>query len=231
MGFLFRRLALKIFPAFILPVVFFGCQSDIGAFEAGEDEFENYYSAFASGSEFSVSAQNILGNYLLREALDARAPELLIKDMEDIFRRDRRTEVQSAIAETAIFLADKYHKHPERRAGLLLTALIHCSDSLKTFDRDENPVFAPEKSRIFAIYNRALTGLFCYLKDKKIALNYSFTLAAAGGQEIFFCKPFIKLPLKTDFIRDFTPCAFFRPRNLTHAARNFGLGVPLIGGI
>ena len=82
MGFLFRRLALKIFPAFILPVVFFGCQSDIGAFEAGEDEFENYYSAFASGSEFSVSAQNILGNYLLREALDARAPELLIKDME-----------------------------------------------------------------------------------------------------------------------------------------------------
>lgn len=231
MKFFLRKLTLKIIPVSILPVVFCSCQSGIGIFEAGEKEFENYYSTFASGSDFSVAAQNILGNYLLYDALGKREPELLIKDMENIFRRDRRREVQSAIAETAMFLADKYHKFPERRAGLLLTALMHCTESLRTFDRDKSPVFSPEKSRVLTIYNRALTGLFCYLKDRKIALNYSFTLTAAGGQEIFFVKPFIKLPLKSDFIREFIPCAFFRPRNLTHAARNFGIGVPLIGEI
>ena len=230
MKFLPIRLAVEIFPV-LIALLFCGSRSGIGAKEVGIDELGSYCSTIGQGSGFSVATNNILGNYLLLDRLDDGKAELLIKDMEQIFRRDRRMDMQFAIAETALFLADRFITEPERRAGLLLTSLIHCSNRLTGIEYSRNPVFSPESSRLLAVYNQALTGLFCYLNDKKIALNGSFSLNAAGGQDIFFAVPFIRLPVKGDHIKDFIPCALFRTKGLTHYARRSGIGVPLICNI
>ena len=228
-GFRTHSLLLLIFAAVSVGMLG-GCSSAVGIRRSDNtDERNSYYSFFNRGQNFSVKTANLLGDYLLAEKLDDLAPEAFISEIEALYRRDKRHGLLAATAETAFFLAQKHRRNADLSASLLLTSLVYSHAALTGQGR--RAAFAPEVVLVQNIGNIALMQLFEYLEKKKIALNGSFSLRSAGGRQIFFRMPHVELALPEKLIKRFIPCAKFRAKNLTHSARQFGIGVPMIAQI
>ena len=203
-----------------------GCAGAVGIRLRDAGEKKSYYSFFNREQNFSVETANLLGDYLLTEKLDKLAPEAFITDIEALYRRDKRRGLLVATVETAFYLAQKHRNEPERCASLLLTALLYSHAVL--YKQGVTADYSQDIVLVQNIGNIALMQLFEYLEKKNIWRNGSYSLHSAGGRPVFFQTPHIDLAFPGTQVKRFIPCAKFRVRNLTHSARQFGIGVPMI---
>lgn len=212
---------------FIGAVLFCGCRAGVDVKSRPAGEYQKYSELFDPDAGFTVGTANLLGNYLLAEQMRTESPELIIRSLVDICRSDKRREVLAATAETALFYAEKFSSKPDKSISFLGTALLFSYAYLNRIEA-QYPVVSQEQVRMFTVWNQALTGVFLYLKKKNIAMNSGYELKTACQRKIYFRKPVVKLPVPAGMIKEYIPCAAYRVNGLTHYARRFGIGVPLI---
>ena len=212
---------------FIGAVLLCGCRAGVEVKSRPEGEYQEYSELLDPGAGFTVGTVNLLGNYLLSEQMKSASPEHIICSLLDICRSDKRREVLAATAETALFYAEKFRSNPDKSISFLGTALLFSYAYLNGIET-QYPVVSQEQLRMFTVWNQALTGVFLYLNKKNIAMNSGYELKTACRRKIYFRKPVVKLPVPEGMIKEFLPCAAYRVKGLTHYARAFGIGVPLI---
>ncbi|MCI5779469.1 MAG: alpha/beta hydrolase [Lentisphaeria bacterium] len=222
------RKTLLLLPALCLALLMGGCGGEIGVKAVGAAGRERYntQSVFLLG--MSSDTTNLLGNYLLADMLTDE-PEKFIPTLESLLDTDRTQEVRIALAETGLLLASRFCDDPDLAVRYHLTVILHAQQYLEEIVRTPGAsVFDPDILVAMRSYNRALTELFCYLKERGLHASNSFELTAAGGQQIRFDTPEYLLPVKRENITDFKLCAEYQAVNLTHNNRRFGIGAQLI---
>ena len=217
----------SLLPFFLCILV--GCSTaDVSLLKVGPDGRGSYEDTFVFTGGLSSETVNLLGNHLLNKRLQDD-PEQCIRDLEALCRTDRSTRIYIALAETSQMLASSMRSDPDAAAKYDLTTLLYTQEYFKHIIRNpSNRLFDPEVIIAVKCYNRALTELFAYLRERGLHTAGTFELTAAGGQVMHFDQPGFDLPVSADKIEDILLCADFRPEGLTHDSRKFGVGVPLV---
>ena len=185
------------------------------------------YGNLFSGEGISDETGNLLGNYLLDEVYE-EDPEEAIRRLEVIFRNEPRSEYLAALADVSLNGGIRFRRDPDLAVRYYLSATLYSYAFLQALDRPgENPYDAG-RGQVMRLYNLALAEVVDYLRGRGILRNSSFSINTIGGQRILFSAPEYELPLPPENFLDFELCADYRTENLTHASREFGLGVPLI---
>ncbi len=225
-----KRLRVERFIVFFLSVAALfgvsGCMSEVSVRQASAQERMSYDDAF-SGDGISSETGNLLGNFLLNEVYEQK-PEEAVRQLEEIFRNEPRPEYLAALADISLNGGIRFRKDSDLAVRYYLSAALYSYAFLRALDRPgENPYNA-ERIRVMQTYNMALAEVFSYLRSRGILRNSSFSINTIGGQRVTFAAPEYELPLAPENFLDFELCADYRPENLTHISREFGIGVPLI---
>ena len=218
----------NILFSFAIVFIIAGCSSSISLREVGADGRVSYGDSFLFNGGLSAETVNILGNNLLHDKLDS-SPEQFIHALEQLSKADDSTRTLIAIMETSQMIADKMRDDPDRAVSYDLTTLIYTNKYFREIlKKNTSRLCDPEMIIAIRCYNLALTQLFAYLQERNLHNNGGFELLAAGGQVMSFTMPEFKLPVAREKIITFHLCSDFRPENLTHDNRRFGIGVPLV---
>ena len=169
---------------------------------------------------------NVLGNFLLHN-LYRESPDRLLEQLEKLYRKEPFDAYIETLADCSLNLGIRFQNDPEQAARYYLSAVLYSYAYISKLDRVES-AYNPARLGMIRVYNLALTELLSYLSHKKLAVRSGFELRAAAGQVVFFEVPDFRLQVKKELIREFLLCADYRPVNLTHESRRFGIGVPLI---
>ncbi len=202
-----------------------GCSGEITVVDATHRERIEYGANTVNG-DMLQETKNLLANFLLTELYEEE-PEEVIPRLEQLFRAESRPEYLSALADVALNLGLRFAGKPDTAIRYYLSAAAYSYGYLLAIDKPGEDPYNADRVGMMHIYNIAVTEIFDYLRERKMWKNRGFTLATAGGQHIVFEAPEFDLQ-DVDF-KDFQLCANYRPQNLTHVSRRFGLGAPLIG--
>ena len=205
-----------------------GCSHEVGIREATEAERAAYGSEqVASDGDLSPQTVNLLGNYSLNELLD-RDPERLIAELTKLFAREPRVRYLTALADVALYSGRRLQSSDRDLAvRYLLNAAMYSSAYFGMCDLTPS-AYDPTGIRMMLIYNAAVSGIFDYLRTRQLLDKSGFELSCVLGGSVRFEAPHYELPVEKSQIRGIMLCADYRPENLTHISRNFGIGAPLI---
>ncbi len=220
--------AKKIILFFIILLLAAGCQHDVTIKEVGAAGRANYENTFVFSDGLSADTVNFLGNHLLNNKLQL-APEQFLSELEQLCKDNPSPRAYIAMAETALTLANRVRDDADAAMRYNLTSLIYAQKYLAhAVANRSGSLFDPEVIVAVKCYNLALTNLFAYLCERNLHTTGTFELTASGGQIISFQMPVNRLPVEPEQIVRHLICADYRPVNLTHNSRRFGVGVPLI---
>ena len=204
-----------------------GCQYDVGIRSATAAERFAYSSVQISGGEISSETINLLGNYSLNDLLD-NDPERLIIELTKLFSRESRLGHLTALADVALYSGRRLRSTDQDLAiRYFLNAAMYSSAYFVVCDLNQSP-YDPTGIRMMLIYNAAVTELFDYLRQRQLLDKSGYELSCVLGGNVRFETPHYQLPVDKSQIRDILLCADYRPENLTHTGRSFGIGAPLI---
>ncbi len=216
------------FLAVFLLITAGGCKSHVKIDNVGFSGRKSYDNIFIFNGGLSAETVNVLGNHLLQEKME-NSPDIFIRELADIYKNDPSERILTAIIETSQLIASTMHNDPDQAVKYNLTTLIYTSTYIRQITEKKSPrLFDPDVIISVRCHNLALAGLFSYLYNRNLHCASGFELSAAGGEKIYFTAPFFKIPVNVRQISSFLLCSDYRPRNLTHDSRRFGLGVPLI---
>lgn len=205
-----------------------GCSSQVAVDYVGQPGRQNYEDTFVFSGGLSSETVNVLGNHLLQKKMK-KNPGQFIRELEQLYRKEPSTRNLIAVAETSQMIAASLRNTPDEAVKYDLTTLINTSIYFDMVIKKNAPkLFDPEAIIAVKCYNQALTELFAYLRQRELHSASGFELTAAGGQNIHFTEPEFQMPVKAGQIAEFMLCADYRPENLTHDSRHFGIGAPLI---
>lgn len=203
-----------------------GCGHEISVTRVGESDRIRYGST-ATGSGLAQSSANLLANLLLTEKYEEE-PEELVQQLQKLFRDEPRPEHLAAMADITLNLGLRFASDPDRAVRYFLASALYGHAYLRLLDRPGEQPYSEERVGVMRIYNAAAAELFSYLRRNSLIRNSGYQLTTAGGQRVIFQAPEFRLPLSPESYSDFLLCADYRPENLTHVSRRFGLGAPLI---
>lgn len=222
---------IKAFAALLFAALIFagGCASDIRVEVNSPGERRNYGVADYSAGCLSSRTSNLLGNFLLA-GLYQEDPTAALLQLQQLWQKEKRSEFLTALADAALQAGYRFRDDRDRSSRYFLASAVYSLAFLKYLD-NEKELYSEERFRLIRIYNLAATELFFYLKERNLERRSGFVipmLEANGARQVFFKQPVYDLPLPAENIAEFTPCAHYRTRGLTHETRVFGLGVPLV---
>ena len=224
---LYRRKFL-FFTAILFFFIAGGCKSHVKVENVGSSGRKSYENIFLFNGGLSAETVNILGNHLLQEKME-KAPEIFIRELTGLYKNEPSDGILTAIVETSQMIASKMHDDPDLAAKYNLTTLLYTSIYIRQVtEKKSTRLFDPEAIITVKCHNLALAELFSYLYSRDLHSASGFELSAAGGEKIYFNAPLFKMPVDVKQINSFLLCSDYRPVNLTHDSRRFGLGVPLI---
>lgn len=207
-----------------------GCQNEVGVRPATEAERRDYSSMQISGGELSDETVNLLGNYSFNEMFEEE-PVRLISELSRLFVREPRGRFLAALADVSLAsgrrLADKDR---DLAARFFLNSAMYAYIYLAKCEQ-RSSVCDPAGLRMILVYNAAVSEIFGYLNDRGLLEKSGFELYGVIGGTVRFDSPSYRLPIDREQIRKIMLCADYRPQNLTHVSRSFGIGAPLIIGI
>lgn len=204
-----------------------GCRHEVGIRKATAAEKFDYSSVQISGSDISPETVNLLGNYSLNDMLNDD-PERLISELTKLFAREPRVRYLTALADVALYSGRRLRSSDrDMAARYFLNAAMYSSAYFGMCDLNPSP-YDPTGIRMMLIYNAAVSELFDYLSLRRLLDKSGFELSCVLGGSVRFEKPHYQLPVAKEQIREIMLCADFRPENLTHISRSFGIGAPLI---
>ena len=213
--------------ALLVCCFFSGCSYEVGIRKATESEKFAYSSVQISGSELSADTVNLLGNYSLNELLDSE-PEQLIAELTKLFAREPRVKYLTALADVALHAGHRLRSSDrDMAARYFLNAAMYAAVYFGMCDVNPSP-YDPTGIRMMLIYNSAASELFDYLCLRNLLEKSGFELTGVLGGNVRFEVPHYRLPIAKEQIRKIMLCADYRPENLTHTSRSFGIGAPLI---
>ena len=225
-----RKLLLKVLAAALLCSFWSGCSHEVGIRRATAAERRAYSSEQISGDELSVETLNLLGNYSLTELLD-QDPDRLISELNKLFMREPRVRFLTALADVALY-SGRRSSSRDRDVAIryYLNAAMYAVAYFDLCDGRASS-YDPTGLRMMLIYNEAASELFDYLSSRRLLDKSGYELSCVLGGKVRFEEPCYDLPVGREQIRNILLCADYRPQNLTHASRHFGIGAPLIIGI
>ncbi len=210
----------------LLVLILSGCQSEISVTHVGRQE-RLTYGITRNGDGITQSTTNLLANFLLTELYE-EDPRELIRRMQQLFEAEPRPAYLAAIADVALNLGVRNADTPDEAAEFFLSAALYSYAYLVALDQPGNEPYNADRIIMIRVYNTAITELYDYLYERKLHNRSNFTLLAAGSQRISFDVPEFRLPRPAEEFEEFLLCADYRPENMTHVSRSFGLGAPLI---
>ena len=214
---------------FLTTLLFCGCSTEIGVDHTSDTERRLYGAENFSADSLNIRTVNLLGNYQLTELFE-EDPEHLVRRLEKLYQLNKDTDVIAALADTALQIGYRFHRRETERSQYYLAAAVYSCLYLK--HADHKGLYDEQRIRMIRIYNLAATELFCYLKEEGLERAKDFTLSMPGnGRNVLFKTPVFTLPLEPESVGDFTPCANYRTKNLTHDTRVFGVGVPMVADV
>lgn len=214
------------FTLFCLSCILCGCQSEITVHPVSPSE-RLAYGLSLSGDGISQETSNLLANFLLYDLYEDD-PQEAIRRLETIFAAEPLPEYLAALSDISLNAGIRFSKKPDDAIKYFLSAALYSYAYLYALD---NPGATPyNENRIFVIrtYNLAIGEVFAYLKQRKLNRRSEYSLSTVGGQRLFFTQPQYKLPVAPSLIETFDLCANYKPENLTHISRRFGIGTPII---
>lgn len=204
-----------------------GCSHEVGIRKATTSEKFAYSSVQISGGELSPDTVNLLGNYSLNDLLDDE-PEQLIAELTKLFSREPRVRYLTALADVALHSGRRFRSADrDLAARYFLNAAMYSAAYFGMCDLNPSP-YDPTGIRMMLIYNSAVSELFDYLRMRNLLEKSGFELSCVLGGNVRFEVPHYQLPIAKAQIRKIMLCADYRPENLTHTSRSFGIGAPLI---
>lgn len=203
-----------------------GCSHEISVTRVGSRDRLGYGSV-STGNGLNQNTANLLANLLLSEQYEEN-PEGLLQHLQKLFRNEPRPEHLAAMADVALNLGLRFASDPDRAVGYHLAAALYSHTYLQLLDRPGEQPYSEERVGVMRIYNAATGEVFLFLRQRNLLHHKGYRLTAAGGQRVTFQAPEFRLPLSPESYSDFLLCADYRPENLTHVSRRFGLGAPLI---
>ena len=205
-----------------------GCQHEVGIRKASAAEKRAYGTEqIASEGDLSPDTVNLLGNYSLTDLLD-KDPERLISELTKLFSREQRVGYLTALADAALYAGRRLLRSDrDQAARYFLNAAMYSSAYFGMCDLKPSP-YDPTGIRMMLIYNAAVSELFDYLRSRNLLEKSGFELSSVLGGSVRFELPRYQLPVDKSQIRGIMLCADYRPQNLTHSSRSFGIGAPLI---
>jgi len=213
--------------ALFLGLCLSGCRHEVGIRKATAAEKFAYSSMQISGDDLSTDTANLLGNFSLNGLLDSK-PEQLISELSRLFAREPRVRYLTALADVALYSGRRLRSEDrDLAARYFLNAAMYASAYFGVCDLNPSP-YDPTGVRMMLIYNAAVSELFDYLAMRKLLDKSGFELSGVLGGNVRFEAPHYKLPVDEKQIRKIMLCADYRPENLTHTSRSFGIGAPLI---
>jgi triacylglycerol esterase/lipase EstA (alpha/beta hydrolase family) len=219
-----RLILMTVFPALLW---WCGCSHEVGIRRATAAEKQSYSSIQIAGEDLCGDTVNLLGNYSLTELLD-RDPERLVLELTRLFAREPRMDYITALADVALRTGrDLLSENRELAVRYFLSAAMYASVYFK-FNNRESSHYDPTGIRMVLVYNAAVSEIFDYLKARQLWDKSGFELSCVLGETVRFEAPDYELPIPKSQIRDVLLCADYRPENLTHDSRKFGIGAPLI---
>ena len=221
---LFRLLVLAALPLLLLPAG--GCMSEITVSRVSPRERVNY-GINTTGEGITQDTSNLLANFLLTDLYEDDPPALISR-LQQLFKNEPRPEYLCALADSALNLGLRYASKPDLAIQYYLAAALYSYGYLVALDDPGSRPYSEERVTMIRIYNVAITEIFAYLHKRDLYRNNSFELTSIGGQKVTFTAPLYRLPLPESSYSDFLLCADYRPENLTHVSRRFGIGAPLI---
>lgn len=223
-----QRKKFLFFLLFFLLIAVCGCKSVVTIDHAGASGRKNYENIFLFNGGLSAETVNVLGNHLLQEKME-NSPEIFIRELANIYKNDPSERILTAIVETSQMIASTMKDSPDQAVKYNLTTLLYTSRYIRQVtEKNSTRLFDPEAIITVRCHNLALAELFSYLYHRNLHCASGFELSTAGGEKLHFNTPLFKMPVAVQQISSFLLCSDFRPRNLTHNSRRFGLGVPLI---
>ena len=204
-----------------------GCESEVGVRAATAAERREYSSMQISGGELSDDTVNLLGNYSFNDLLEDD-PAKLISELSRLFVREPRVKYLVSLADVSLASGRRImQRDRDLAARYFLNAAMYASICL-TRGGQAVSAYDPAAIRMILVYNAAVAEIFEYLKDRDLLDKSGFELYGVIGGSVRFEPPRYQLPVGREQIKQLMLCADYRPRNLTHTSRRFGLGVPLI---
>ena len=205
-----------------------GCASEVEVEPVDKSERSEYNRVITGRDELLPQTVNTLGNYLLQEKL-ADDPNAVIDDLEMLFRSERDRAFLVTLADVALHQGWKIaESEPDRAAGWFLASLYYSFCHFTGIGQSKDQ-FNIDRVSMVRCYNLALGELYAYLKERNLHGKNSFELTMPTGRRINFEAPDYRLPLPEELMSDYLLCSDYRPKNLTHDTRRFGIGAPLIG--
>ena len=220
-----RKLLLNVLAAAVTCSFWSGCSHDVGIRRATAAERRGYSAEQISGGDISVETLNLLGNYSLTELLD-RDPDRLISELNKLFMREPRVRFLTALADVALY-SGRRSSSRDVAIRYYLNAAMYAVAYFDLCDEHASS-YAPTGLRMMLIYNEAAAELFDYLSSRRLLDKSGYELSCVLGGKVRFEEPRCDLPVGREQIKDILLCADYRPQNLTHVSRHFGIGAPLI---
>lgn len=204
-----------------------GCSHEVGIRRATAEEKHDYSSMQIAGDDLCGDTVNLLGNYSLNELVD-REPERLISELTRLFTREPREDYITALADVALHAGRRLlYDDRELAVRYFLSAAMYSSAYFRMQGREPSH-YDPTGIRMVLVYNAAMSELFDYLSARRLLDRSGFELSCVLGTKVRFKEPRHELPIPREQIRNILLCADYRPENLTHVSRKFGVGAPLI---
>ena len=217
---------IRIGLLFVLLFLTAGCSTDISVRRVSRvDVIDNNYIRLKSG--LTPQTENLLANHLLTEDF-LKAPEKVIRYLQEHFRSEFKPEFLFALADVSLRCGRRFHDEEDKAVSYYLAASLFSYGYLALIDKPEEQPYSIDRGQIIHIYNSAVTEIFAYLHSKNLYRKDGFSISSASGQRVTFAPPQYKLPLDISEYGDFKLCSDFEAQNLTHISRHFGLGAPLI---
>ncbi len=223
----------KIFIRFaflLLTGLLTGCTADVGISESSIMGRRYYDVADFSANVMNISTGNLLNNYQLTD-IYRHDPDLLISKLEQLYLQEHDSDVIAALADTALQIGYRLQADADKSSSYFLAAAVYSAFYLKKLDNCSE-LYSEKRLRLIRLHNLAAAELFLYLKSRDLERKSGYELVMPGsGRKVFFKSPEFEVPVSEKYIADFTPCANYRTKNLTHNTRVFGLGVPLVASL
>ncbi|MDD3886696.1 MAG: hypothetical protein PHI35_07485 [Victivallaceae bacterium] len=215
---------------FLAAVLFFsgGCVGEISVDRVGFDGRLEYNNGRING--ISPETANIMANFLLTQSYEDDPQEFIMR-FQTIFANEPMPEYLAALADSALSIGISQSNDPDSAVRYFLSAAIYSYAYLVGADRPAEEPYSDIRMRLIRIYNVATGEVFDYLRRRHMHLTEGYSLTAVGGQRITFRLPEFDIPVRRDQIGDIQLCSGYRPLNLTHISRRFGIGEPVIAEV